>query len=157
LWREGRGALRMDRRAVQAGVLGLVGMCFSPALVLGGLTFTRPEAVAVIVATQPATTALGGWLVFGRRPGRFPLAGGAHAFSAAMAVVTRWDPAVAPAGVGLVGVLLIVGGSLCWLAYTLGNPSFVGWSPLRFASFRVVAGALGSCVLVTVLSSAGSV
>ncbi len=157
LWREGRGALRMDRRAVQAGVLGLVGMCFSPALVLGGLTFTRPEVVAVIVATQPATTALGGWLVFGRRPGRFTLACVAFAFIGAITVITRWNPALAPSGMELVGVLMIVGGSLCWVAYTLGNPTFVGWSPLRFTTFTVVAGALGSCVLVTVLSSTGIV
>lgn len=154
LWREGRTALRMDRRALQAGVLGVVGMCVSPALVLGGLTFTRPEVVAVIVATQPATTAIGGWLVYGRRPGRFTLACVALAFVGAITVITRWDLALAPAGMELVGVLMIFGGSLCWVAYTLANPIFVGWSPLRFTTFTVVSGGLGSCVLVTFLTAA---
>lgn len=157
LWREGRGALRMDRRAAHAGLLGLVGMCCSPALVLGGLTFTRPEVVAVIVATQPATTALGGWLVYGRRPGRFTLACVVFAFVGALTVITRWNVALAPAGMELVGVLMIFGGSLCWVAYTLGNPTFVGWSTLRFTTFTVVAGAIGSSVLVSLLSAFGVV
>src|SRR5690606_11656218 len=143
--------------AERAGLLGVVGMCCSPALVLGGLTFTRPEVVAVIVAPQPATTALAGWLVFGRRPARFTLACVIFAFFGAITVITRWNPSLAPAGMELVGVLMIVGGSLCWVAYTLGNPTFVGWSSLRFTTCTVVSGALGSCVLVTVLSTAGIV
>src|SRR5690606_11656217 len=100
LWREGRSALRMDRRAARAGLLGVVGMCCSPALVLGGLTFTRPEVVAVIVATQPATTALAGWLVFGRRPARFTLACVIFAFFGAITVITRWNPSLAPSAPG---------------------------------------------------------
>jgi drug/metabolite transporter (DMT)-like permease len=157
LWREGRGALRMDRRAARAALLGLVGMCCSPALVLGGLTFTRPEVVAVIVATQPATTALGGWLVYGRRPTRFTLACVSFAFVGAITVITRWNLTLAPSGMELVGVLMIFGGSLCWVAYTLASPTFVGWSTLRFTTVTVVSGAMGSCVLVAILAGAGVV
>src|SRR5690606_529441 len=121
----------------------------------GGLTFTRPEVVAVIVATQPATTALAGWLVYGRRPGRFTLGCVTLAFLGAITVITRWSPALAPAGMELVGVLMIFGGSLCWVAYTLATPTFVGWSMLRFTTITVVAGALGNFTLVLVLSAAG--
>ena len=156
-WREGRGVLRMDRRAARAGLLGVIGMCCSPSLVFGGLTFTRPEVVAVIVATQPAMTALAGWLVYGRRPGRFTLGCVAFAFVGAITVITRWDLALAPAGMELVGVLMIFCGSLCWVAYTLGNPTFVGWSTLRFTTVTVVAGAIGNFTLVTVLSATGVV
>jgi drug/metabolite transporter (DMT)-like permease len=155
LWREGRGALRMDRRVGRAGLLGVIGMCCSPSLVFGGLTFTRPEVVAVIVATQPATTALAGWLVHGRRPGRFTLGCVAFAFLGAITVITRWSPALAPAGMELVGVLMIFCGSLCWVAYTLGSPTFVGWSSLRFTTVTVAAGAIGNFTLVAFLSASG--
>ncbi|MFA7503713.1 MAG: DMT family transporter [Burkholderiaceae bacterium] len=157
LWREGRGALRMDRRLGRAGLLGVIGMCCSPSLVFGGLTFTRPEVVAVIVATQPATTALAGWLVYGRRPGGFTLGCVAFAFLGAITVITRWSPALAPAGTELVGVLMIFGGSLCWVAYTLGTPTFIGWSTLRFTTVTVTAGAFGNFTLVVILSAIGVV
>ncbi len=157
LWREGRGVLRFDRRVGRAGLLGVIGMCCSPSLVFGGLTFTRPEVVAVIIATQPAMTALAGWLVYGRRPGRFTLGCVGFAFLGAITVITRWSPALAPAGMELVGVLMIFGGSLCWVAYTLGTPTFVGWSTLRFTTVTVVAGALGNFLLVLVLSGTGVV
>jgi drug/metabolite transporter (DMT)-like permease len=157
VWREGRHALRVDRRVGRAACLGAIGMCGSPSLVFGGLMFTRPEVVAVIVATQPAMTAVAGWIVHGRRPAPFTLACVGFAFLGAVTVVTRWSLSLAPSGMELVGDLMVFAGSLCWVAYTMGTPLFVGWSTLKVTTLTVVAGALANFTLVVVLATLGAI
>lgn len=155
LAREGRRALRPDRSFAGAALLGTIGMCCSPSLVFGGLTFTRPEVVAVIVAMQPAMTALAEWALYRRRPDRFTLGCLVLAFVGAVSVITRWSATLAPSGLELVGVLMILAGATCWVVYTLGTVRFVGWSSLRFTSVAVLSGSFSNLVLVVILSAAG--
>jgi drug/metabolite transporter (DMT)-like permease len=143
-WTEGPRALRYDGRAGQAMAIGFTGMTLSPLLVFGGLALGRPEVTAVIVATQPAMTAIAEWVYTGKRPPRFTLACIAVAFVGVFTVVTRWSVDLAPRGAELVGDLMILLGAFCWVVYTMASARFRGWSTLRYTALTMLPGAAGS-------------
>jgi drug/metabolite transporter (DMT)-like permease len=151
LWRDGTVALRYYGRAWPACVLGLVGMTGSPMLVFGGLALTRPEHAAIIVALQPSITAVADWWLHGRRPARFTLGCMTAAFAGVVLVVTKGDPAVALGGGELAGDLLILGGAVCWVVYTMGADSFRGWSSLKFTLLTLIPGSIGLAIGTAVL------
>ena len=118
-WREGLAALRYDGHGRAVSLAGIIGLGCSPSLVYGGLSLTRPEIVAIIVATQPAMTALALWVLRGQRPARFTLATIALAFFGVVTVVTGWQlHFLADAREVLGSILVIIGGG-SWVYYTI--------------------------------------
>ncbi|MDA0226005.1 MAG: DMT family transporter [Proteobacteria bacterium] len=144
---EGRAALRYGTRLVPAIVFGLIGFAGFNSFVWVGLSMTRPEHASIIMAIQTPLTALVVWLARGQRPATFTLGCIVVAIAGVLLVVTRGNPAIALAELGaggeLFGDLLILGGALCWVAYSFGGPVFAGWSPLRFTALTCVPGAIG--------------
>ena len=155
VWKEGWVTLRFDRLARDATLYGFIGMCGSPALIFGGLMLTRPEVAAIIVATQPSTTAVALWLVRGQRPGAFSLACIVVAFFGVVTVVTRWGLAIAPTPDELIGFALIFSGTICWVAYTMATDRFRGWSILRLTTLTMLPGVLGNIALAVALTGFG--
>ncbi len=153
--REGGRALRFDRNARLATVFGLVGMCGSPSLVFGGLAMTRPEIAAIIVATQPAMTAVVIWAMRGVRPDGFSLICIGVAFFGVFTVVTRWSPNFIEHTGELIGDAMILAGALCWVIYTIGAQRLSGWSILRVTTLTMLPGALGNLVVVLSLTWLG--
>jgi drug/metabolite transporter (DMT)-like permease len=152
---QGRGVLRTEGRVRAVWLLGLVGMTASPALVFGGLLFTRPEHAAVIIALQPAMTALAEWILRGRRPATFTLACIVAAFIGVVAVVTRGE-LVLHGGVRiLVGDLMVLAGAICWVAYTMGTEALRGWPTLKITLLTLIVGTIGLLALTAVLVAAG--
>lgn len=151
---EGRNALQYYGRLGPAVFFGVVGMSLSPMLVFLGVSLSRPEHAAVIVALQPSMTALADWIVRGRRPANFTLACMAVAFLGVVAVVTKLDAMVFAKG-ELLGDLLVFLGALCWVAYTLSNESFKGWSALRFTTLTLIPGTIATVALTVALDFAG--
>lgn len=154
-WREGAAALRYDGRLLQASGVGLIGMTGSPALVFGGLMLTRPEVAAVIVASQPAMTALAEWVLRRRRPPAFTLACIALAFLGVVTVVTRWSVSLAPQGSELIGDLMVLAGAACWVVYTMSVEQFRGWSTLRLTALTMAPGAVANVALALLLVQLG--
>jgi drug/metabolite transporter (DMT)-like permease len=151
---QGRGVLRTEGRLRAVALLGLIGMTASPALVFGGLLFTRPEHAAVIIALQPSMTALAEWALRGRRPAAFTLACVAVAFFGVVTVVTRGEY-VLQAGAGvLAGDLMVLAGAICWVIYTMGTESLRGWPTLKITLLTLIAGTVGLVVLCAVLVAA---
>lgn len=148
LWREGPAALKTEGRGRRAWSAGLFGLCCSPMLVYGGLALTRPEIVAIIVATQPAMTALALWAARGQRPARFTLSSIAVAFFGVITVVTGWQLHFLADSREAVGGLLVICGSCAWVYYTLQLDTFPTWSSLRLSTLLTLPGTVG---LVTVL------
>lgn len=89
---EGRQALRYEGRFVTATVFGLIGITGFNSFVWYGLTFTRPEHAAIIMAVQTPLIALIVWLTRGLRPAGFTLGCIAAAFAGVLVVVTKGDP-----------------------------------------------------------------
>ena len=143
-WREGAQSLSFAGRGPLAWTIGFLGMSCSPALVFGGLVFTRPEVAAVIIALQPGITALVQRVLLGRPVSRFTLGCIALAFLGVVTVVTRWSIELAPQGLELLGDLMVFAGALCWIVYNMGAERFAGWSNLRLTTLTVVPGAVGA-------------
>jgi len=151
LWAtEGRAALSYGRRLAPAALFGLVGFTGFNVLVWLGLTTTRPEHAAIIMALQTPMTAIAVWLTRGLRPAPFTIGCIACAIAGVLLVVTRGDPAAAFAAESssaLVGDLLVFLGAVSWVIYTMAGGYFGGWSPLRMTVLTCIPGAIG---LVTV-------
>jgi drug/metabolite transporter (DMT)-like permease len=154
-WREGLSAWRYDGRMRHATIIGIFGMTASPLLVFGGLMLTRPEVAAVVVATQPAMTALAEWLVHNRRPARFTIACIVVAFGGVFTVVTRWSVSLAPHGMELLGDVMVLAGAFSWVVYTMAAARFRGWSVLRFTTLTMLPGALLTLALAVSAVSLG--
>lgn len=146
-WREGVGALRYDGRLGRASAFGAVGMCASPMLVFLGMSMSRAEHAVVIVAMQPAITAIALWVTQGRRPATMTLGCLVGAFLGVVLVVTKGSPIVAASPRELVGDLLVLVGAACWVYYTMGTVRMTGWSTWRITVLTMAPGAL-ACVLV---------
>jgi drug/metabolite transporter (DMT)-like permease len=156
-WREGQSALRYDGRARQTAALGLAGMLASPLLIFGGLMLTRPEVAAVVVATQPAMTAIAEWLMHRRRPPPFTIVCIAVAFVGVFTVVTRWSVSLAPHGLELLGDLMVLAGAFAWVLYTMSAARMRGWSVLRFTTLAMLPAAIASCAIALAAAAAGLV
>lgn len=143
-WSQGLAALSYEGRAGQAVLIGVVGMCGSPMLVFGGLMFCRPEVAAVIVATQPAMTALAEWFFTGKRPPRFTLFCVAVAFLGVFTVVTRWSLVLLPQGLELLGNAMVLAGAFAWVIYTMASARFKGWTVLRYTTLTMIPGTVAT-------------
>jgi drug/metabolite transporter (DMT)-like permease len=153
--REGIRVFRFDRQGVEAASFGLVGMFGSPALVFFGLMHTRPEIVALIVAVQPAMTAVAEWLFRSRRPGRISVLCIVVAFAGVVIAVTRLSPGFGQGGGETMGNLLAVVGCACWVCYTMATERFRNWSVLRLTTLTMLAGTSGHIMLVIILTLTG--
>ena len=154
---EGLSSLRFDRRAGLATVVGVVGMCGSPALVFGGLAMTRPEVAAIIIAIQPVMTALVLWAIRGKRPDAFSLICIAVAFFGVFTVITGWSTELSGDPTELVGNAMIAMGAFCWVIYTISGERFSDWSVLRYTALTMLPGSLGHLCLVATLTVLGIV
>jgi drug/metabolite transporter (DMT)-like permease len=157
LAREGAAVLRTYGRLAPVVTYGVVGMTASPALVFAGLTLTRPEHAAVIVALQPSMTALADWLIRGRRPSRFTIACIAVAFLGVVTVVTKGEYVLDAGRRELAGDALVLAGAACWVVYTMGTGSLRGWPTLKITLLTLIAGAVGLVVLTAVLVATGRI
>lgn len=144
-WRQGLYALRPGAQPVRLAVAGTLGMAGSPLLFFVGLSYTLPEHAVLIAALQPTLTALAQWFLHGKRPPLFSLCAIAVAFCGVVLVVTG-------AGIGagnavLIGDLLVLCSTLCWLSYSMMLSRFPELGPLRFTTLTC---AIGTLVILTV-------
>ncbi len=155
--REGAAAFVPRDRAALVALIGIVGMTASPMLVFGGLAFTRPEHVAIIVALQPSMTALADWVVRRRRPANFTLACIAVAFFGVITVVTKGEFRVTAGRQELLGDAMALAGAMCWVVYTMATEAFRGWPSLKFTLLTLIAGTAGLVIGTAVLDALGVV
>ena len=152
---EGRAALHYNGLGLQAGFIGLVGMCVSPVLTFIGMSLSRAEHTVVIVTLQPMITVLAQWLINGRRPGRFTLACIGVAFAGVVLVVTRGQLFMSETRLELLGDLLALGGAACWVFYTMSIARLAGWSALRVTTLTLIPGAIGTAIFTSCMVVAG--
>ena len=152
---EGRGALSYEGRFARAAISGVLGITGFNVLVWYGLSFTRPEHAAIIMALQTPLIAIAVWAAYGQRPARFTLGCVGVAIAGVLLVVTKGDPVRAlgeiAQGGALRGDLLIACGAVSWVAYTLSAARFAGWSALRFTALTCLPG-LGGLIAANVIA-----
>jgi drug/metabolite transporter (DMT)-like permease len=143
LWiAEGRQALRYNGRFLQAAVAGMFGFCLFNVFTWLGLVYTLPEHASIIMALQTPMIALSVWLLRGTRPARFTIGCIAVAIGGVLLVVTKGDLSKVVGG-SLLGDLIVFGGAVSWVVYTLMSTQFAGWSPLRMTVLTCIPGTAG--------------
>jgi len=153
-WREGRSALAYQGKFLKAAFFGIVGFSGFSILVFVGLSLSRPEHAAIIMALQTPIAAFMHWALKGSRPANFTLCCIAVAISGVFLVITKGDPLHTFVGGTFLGDLLIFLGALSWIGYTIGAVSFPGWSALRFTTLTCLPGAAGIFAITAVASAA---
>lgn len=152
LWRvEGRGALRYDGRFLQLLWLGTLGFAGFNLLAYVALTTTEPQNAALIVATSPLVTVLLRWVRDGIRPPASVIGLILVALGGVAMVLGKGDP-LAVAAEANIGDLLVFGGVIGWVLYTLGAADHADLSPLRYTALTAPAGTL-SIVAITVVTN----
>jgi drug/metabolite transporter (DMT)-like permease len=153
--REGAEALRYRGKLLQATFYGVVGFSGFSVLVFIGLSRSRPEHAAIIMALQTPIAAFVHWALKGTRPANFTLACIAVAILGVFMVITKGDPAHAFTGGTFLGDLLIFLGAMSWIVYTIGAVSFPGWSALRFTTLTCLPGTAGIFIITGIASLGG--
>ena len=154
-WREGAAALRYHGKFLQASFYGVVGFSGFSILVFIGLSRSRPEHAAIIMALQTPIAAFAHWVLKGARPANFTLGCVAVAIFGVFMVITKGDVAHTFAGGTFFGDLLIFFGAMSWIVYTIGAVSFPGWSALRFTTLTCLPGTVGIFVLTGIAALSG--
>jgi drug/metabolite transporter (DMT)-like permease len=137
---EGLRALRLDGRGLRLLWLGTVGFAGFNLLAYTGLQHAEPQSAALITALGPLLTALVLWQRTRVRPGRTTLALMGLALGGVTLVISGGDPAsILDGSVGW-GNLLVLGGVLSFVVYTLGAAEFTAFSALRYTALTAALG-----------------
>jgi drug/metabolite transporter (DMT)-like permease len=149
--KEGPGAASFRGGFAPAVVLGIIGMSGSPLLVFIGMSMSRAEHAAVIVALQPSIAAVALWLLHGLRPARFTIACILTAFVGVVLVVTKGHLIFVESKQELFGDITVLMGAACWVAYTMGTSRLSGWSTWRITVLTMIPGAIATVALTEFL------
>jgi drug/metabolite transporter (DMT)-like permease len=154
LWAvEGRRALLPQGAAVKLWLYGSVGFAGFSILGFLGLSQSRPEHAAIIVALMPLVTALANWLVRGRRPGAITLVATLVALFGVALVITKGQLHRAAGGT-LHADALVLAGVASWVIYTMGASSVPSLSALRYTAQSMALGT--STILAITLAATAS-
>jgi drug/metabolite transporter (DMT)-like permease len=144
--REGGLPRPVGRQWVELVVLGATGVFAYNAFFFGALEQLPAGRAALIVATNPALTAVASWLVLRSRFAWPQWLGVATAFAGVVIVVSRGDPAALRLGAVGSGEALMFGGALSWVVYTLVGRSMMqraaALSPLATTAYASAFGLL---------------
>jgi drug/metabolite transporter (DMT)-like permease len=156
-WREGASALGYHGKFLRAAFFGVMGFSGFSILVFVGLSRSRPEHAAIIMALQTPIAAFVHWALKGHRPANFTLGCIATAIAGVLMVITKGDLGNTFAGGTLAGDVLIFLGAMSWIVYTIGAVSFPGWSALRFTTLTALPGTAGIFVITGIATMTGYV
>lgn len=160
-------------RLLGYGTLGFAGFSILGFL---GLSQSRPEHAAIIIALLPLVTAVLNWLLRGRRPAPVTVVSLLVAFTGVAMVVTKGDIRLALHGT-LHADALVLAGVVCWAAYTMGaatapagsapgrsraetrpaegRATMAPMSTLRYTALSMAGGAIGIVVATLAASAVG--
>jgi drug/metabolite transporter (DMT)-like permease len=147
---EGRRALSTEGAGVRLWLYGSLGFAGFSILGFLGLTRSRPEHAAIIVALMPLITAMINWIVRGQRPGALTWGATLVALAGVVLVITHGHPHLAAEGT-LYADLMVLAGVICWVGYTMAASSLPRFSALRYTTHSM---ALGSLTIVAVTIAA---
>jgi drug/metabolite transporter (DMT)-like permease len=154
---EGRGALRLDGRGRRLFWLGTLGFAGFNLLAYTGLAHARPQSASLIVALGPLLTALVLWQRTKVRPTGTTLALLGVALVGVVLVISAGDPAsIVDGSIGW-GDLLVLGGVLSFVLYSLGASEFRDFSPLRYTALTASLGWISVAAATAVALAAGLV
>jgi drug/metabolite transporter (DMT)-like permease len=147
---EGRQALSPRGRTLRLAVLGTLGFAGFNLLAYTGLEHARPQSASLIVALGPLLTAIVLWARDRVRPSRTTFVALAVALAGVALVISRGHPTTLWNGSLGWGDVLVLGGVLSFVLYTLGAAQHRELSPLRYTALTAALGwpAIATATLV---------
>ncbi len=147
LWsREGSLPKPTGRQWLSISVLGATGVFAYNAFFFGALAELPASRAALIIATNPALTAVAAWRIFRLRFAWWQWLGVATAFAGVTIVVSRGDLATLGTTAFGKGEVLMLGGAVSWAVYTLVGRSMMqrpgALSPLATTAYAAGFGLL---------------
>lgn len=152
---EGRRALTMDGAGVRLWLFGTLGFAGFSILGFLGLSQSRPEHAAIIVALMPLITSMINWAVRGHRPSPLTFGAIVVALTGVVLVITHGNLHVAAQG-ALHADALMLSGVICWVGYTMAAATLPGFSALRYTAHSMALGS-ASIVVVTIVATIAGV
>lgn len=137
---EGPGALSPRGRTVQLLVLGTLGFAGFNLLAYTGLEHARPQSASLIVALAPLLMALVLWVRDRARPSRATLIALVVALFGVALVISRGHPTTLWNGSLGWGDVLVLGGVLSFVLYTIGAANHRDLSALRYTTLTAALG-----------------
>ena len=156
-YREGHAAFRMEGVTGLLWLYGSLGFAGFNLLAFTGLSHSRPEHAAVIMALMPLMTALVNWGMRGIRPASHTLLAIALALTGVALVVTDGHFSSLTVSSQLGGDLMLLLGALSWVFYTLGAARFSSWSPLRYTTLTCLLGVSSIFAVTAAMTLLGSI
>jgi len=152
---EGRRALSFDGAGVRLWLYGSLGFAGFSILGFLGLSQSRPEHAAIIVALMPLITSLINWAVRGQRPSPLTLGAIVVALAGVVLVITHGHLHLAAEGT-LHADAMVLAGVICWVGYTMAAATVPGFSALRYTAHSMALGS-ASIVMVTIAATIAGV
>jgi drug/metabolite transporter (DMT)-like permease len=138
---EGRRSLSPRGRTIQLAALGTLGFAGFNLLAYTGLAHARPQSASLIVALSPLLMAVVLWTRdHNRRPSRTTLAALVVALTGVALVISRGHPTTLWSGSLGWGDVLVLGGVLSFILYTIGAANHRDLSALRYTALTASLG-----------------
>jgi drug/metabolite transporter (DMT)-like permease len=137
---EGTEALRLDGRGLRLFWLGSLGFAGFNLLAYTGLAHARPQSASLIIALSPLVTALVLWQRTRVRPPTATLVLLVVALAGVALVISGGHPSSIVHGSIGWGDLLVLGGVVSFIVYSLGAADTPGLSPLRYTALTAALG-----------------
>lgn len=137
---EGAGALSTRGRTARLLLLGTLGFACFNLLTYTGLEHARPQSASLIVALSPLLMAVVLWARNGTRPSRTTLSALVVALFGVALVISRGHPTTLWNGSLGWGDVLVLGGVLSFVLYTIGAAGHRDLSTLRYTALTAALG-----------------
>jgi drug/metabolite transporter (DMT)-like permease len=152
---EGVGALSPRGRTLRLTVLGILGFAGFNLLAYTGLAHARPQSASLIVALSPLLMAVVLWARDGVRPTRVTIGALVVALTGVALVISRGHPTTLWSGSLGWGDVLVLGGVLSFILYTIGAAKHRDLSALRYTALTAALGWPAIMLSTLVGTSAG--
>jgi len=155
VWREGAAALHLEAQGWKLLGLGTLGFGGFNLLMFYGVSMSRQEFGAIVMALQPLIAVMIHWARSGKRPA--PRSFGALALAVLGVLLLTTDGHLARLSehAAVLPTLMMIAGGTCWVLYSMGAAAFPHWSSLRYTALSSTGGALALGVFWLLAAAVG--
>lgn len=139
--REGARSLIPDKNFWKLWFFGTLGFAGFSILAFAGLSMTKAEHGAIIMALMPLLTAIMIWVLKKQKPRKITFISIIFAFTGVFLVITKGSLSSIYDGNLFAGLIILLG-AFCWVTYTIGASYVSNYSSLRYTAISCFLGAL---------------
>ncbi|EKT66162.1 MULTISPECIES: AMP-binding protein [Providencia] len=150
LFKEGVKSIIPDKNFWKLWFFGTLGFAGFSILAFAGLSMTKAEHGAIIMALMPLLTAIMLWVLKDKKPHKITIVSILLAFFGVFLVITKGSLSSISDGNLFAGIIILLG-AFCWVTYTIGASYINGYSVLRYTSLSCFLGAISIFIIAMIL------